>query len=46
MMTDKLSDLPSNAIYEINLDMFRRGIYTIELVTTDGIKIQKIVFVK
>ena len=46
MMTDMVADLPSDAIYEINLDMFRKGIYTIELVTKDGIKIQKIVIVK
>ena len=46
MMQDLISDLPHDAIYEINLDVFRKGIYTIELVTNDNVKIQKIVIVE
>ncbi|MEL6924138.1 MAG: hypothetical protein AAFO94_08830 [Bacteroidota bacterium] len=46
MMQDNVTDLPSNAIYEINLDVFREGAYTIEIVTKNQIKIQKVVFVE
>lgn len=45
MMQDIVTDLPGNAIYEINLDVFRKGAYTIEIVTKEQIKIQKVVFV-
>ena len=45
MMQDIVTDLPANAIYEINLDVFRKGAYTIEIVTKEQIKIQKVVFV-
>jgi len=46
MMQDIVTDLPADAIYEINLDVFRKGAYTIEIVTKDQIKIQKVVFVE
>jgi len=41
MMEDKISDLPGNAIYELNTNLFRSGNYTIELVTLQGVKIHK-----
>ena len=41
MMEDDVSDLPGNAIYELNTDLFRSGDYTIELVTFQGVKIYK-----
>ncbi len=41
MMEDDITDLPGNAIYELNVDLFRTGIYTIELVTLQGVKIYK-----
>jgi len=41
MMSDDVSDLPLNVIYEVNLDVIRTGEYTLVLETVDGIKIQK-----
>lgn len=41
MMIDEVSDLPFNAIYELNLEIMRPGQYTLELETEDGIKILK-----
>ncbi len=41
MMGDDVQDLPGNTIYEINLDIMRAGTYTVELVTREGISIQK-----
>jgi hypothetical protein len=46
MMEDDLSDLPDNTIYEINTAIIRNGIYTIELVTAQDIKIRKEIVVK
>lgn len=46
MMEDDISDLPGDAIYELNLDVIRKGTYTIELVTEFGIKIQKEIVIK
>ena len=41
MMEDDVTDLPGNAIYELNTDLFRKGNYTIELITLQGVKIYK-----
>ena len=41
MMTDDLTGLSPNSIYELNLSIMRSGQYTIELVTDKGISIQK-----
>lgn len=46
LMTDEVSDLPLNAIYEINLEIIRSGNYTIEIETLDGIKILKDIWVE
>ncbi len=40
-LVDRVADLPKNTIYELNLDIIRPGDYVLELVTQDGIKIQK-----
>jgi len=41
MMEDNVSDLPSNTIYELNLEVLRAGDYTLELETPEGIKVIK-----
>ncbi len=41
MMEDDITDLPNNTIYEINTKVIRKGIYTIELITSRDIKIRK-----
>ncbi|MEM1319792.1 MAG: hypothetical protein AAGG75_06010 [Bacteroidota bacterium] len=41
MLQDDVTDLPANTIYELNLEVFRSGTYTIELVTDKDIKIHK-----
>lgn len=46
MMEDDVTDLPGNAIYEFNTDLFRSGDYTIELVTLGGVKIHKIITIE
>ena len=46
LMSDNVSDLPADAIYEINLDVLKSGIYTIEIVTRENIRIQKAILVK
>ncbi len=46
MLEDDLTDLPDNTIYEINTNVIREGIYTVELVTTHDIKIRKEIIVK
>ncbi len=46
MMMDNVSDLPGNAIYELNTDLFRSGNYTIELVTLQGVKIYNKIFIE
>ena len=46
MMEDDVSDLPSNSIYEINLDVIRAGSYVIELVTAEGIVVHKNIWVE
>ena len=46
MMEDDITDLPSDAIYEINTNVIRKGIYTVELVTAHDIKIRKEVVFK
>ncbi len=46
MMEDDVSDLPTNSIYEINLDIIRAGNYTIELVTAEGIVVHKEIWVE
>lgn len=46
MMEDDLTDLPDNTIYEINTTIIRNGIYTVELVTAQDIKIRKEIVVK
>ena len=38
---DNVQDLPANTIYELNLDVMRKGKYILELVTMEGIKIHK-----
>lgn len=45
MMEDDITDLPKDAIYEINTTVIREGIYTIELVTAHDIKIRKEIIV-
>jgi len=40
-LVDQVSDLPFNAIYELNLEIMRPGEYILELETEDGIKILK-----
>lgn len=46
MMEDDITDLPNDAIYEINTNVIRKGIYTVELVTSNNIKIRKEILVK
>lgn len=46
MMEDTVTDLPGNAIYELNLDLFKAGNYTIELVTLQGVKIHKEIIIE
>ena len=46
MMNDAVNDLPADVIYEINLDVFRKGKYIIEIVTQQDIKIQKSVIIE
>ncbi|MEO1410703.1 MAG: hypothetical protein AAFW73_12535 [Bacteroidota bacterium] len=46
MMEDDVSDLPTDSIYEINLDIIREGTYTIELVTVEGIVVHKEIWVE
>ena len=46
MMEDDVTDLPGNTIYEINMEVIRKGTYTIELVTIDGLKIHKNIVIK
>jgi hypothetical protein len=46
MMEDDVTDLPNDAIYEINTNVIRKGTYTIELVTVRDIKIRKEIIVK
>jgi len=41
MLEDNVSDLPTNTIYEINLEVLRAGEYTLELETPEGIKVIK-----
>lgn len=45
MMEDDVTDLPNDVIYEINTNVIREGIYTIELVTAEDIKIRKEIIV-
>jgi len=45
MMEDDITDLPNNTIYEINTKVIRKGIYTIELITSRDIKIRKEIMV-
>ncbi len=46
MMEVDVRDLPGNAIYELNLNLFRSGNYTIELVTLVGVKIHKDILIE
>ena len=46
MMEDDVTDLPDNTIYEINTTVIREGSYTVELVTSNDIKIRKEILVK
>lgn len=46
MMEDDVTDLPGNTIYEINLDIIRKGKYTVELVTAEGIVVHKNIWVE
>ena len=41
MMEDDVTDLPQNTIYEINLEVMRKGTYTLELQTQEGVKVIK-----
>ncbi len=41
VMNDNVSNLSSDTIYEIDLNAIKEGVYTIELVTDSGFKIQK-----
>lgn len=46
MMEDDITDLPSNSIYELNIELFRTGNYTIELVTQQGVRIHKKIIIE
>jgi len=46
MMEDNVVDLPDNTIYELNLSVMRAGTYTLELLTKEGISIQKEIVIK
>lgn len=41
MLEDNVTDLPTNTIYEIDLEVLRAGAYTLELETPEGIKVIK-----
>ena len=41
LFSDAVDDLPLNAIYELNTDLMRPGLYTIELETIMGVKVHK-----
>lgn len=41
LFSDSVEDLPLNAIYELNTDLMRPGVYTIELETIMGVKVVK-----
>lgn len=41
IMEDDVRDLPSNTIYEINLDHIEPGGYTLEIITEENIRIIK-----
>ena len=41
MLEDNVTDLPSDTIYEIDLEVLRAGAYTLELKTPEGIKVIK-----
>jgi len=46
MMEDEVMDVPTNAIYEINLEVIRSGKYTVELVTQSGIVVHQEIWVE
>lgn len=41
LMKDNVEDLPGNIIYELNLGALKEGTYEVELLTKEGIIIQK-----
>ena len=41
IMEEDVQDLPQNMIHEIDLTIFEKGKYTLELITQDNIKIRK-----
>jgi len=41
IMEEDVKDLPQNMIHEIDLTIFEKGNYTVELITQDEIKIRK-----
>ena len=45
MLADDVSDLASNDIYEVNYSIFKKGSYTVEIVTEHDIVIQKRIIV-
>ena len=46
VMVDNVQDLPRNTIYELNLAILNTGNYILELVTKEGIGIQKSIPIK
>ncbi len=46
MMEDDVSDLPSDTIYELNLEIIRTGVYILEVVTADGESVLKEIIVE
>ena len=46
VLKDEVSDLPGNTIYEINLSVFRAGVYCIELQTSTGECFEKVIIVE
>jgi len=41
ILEEDVKDLPQNMIHEIDLTIFEKGKYTVELITQDDVKIQK-----
>lgn len=46
IMEEDVKDLPQNIIHEIDLTIFEKGKYTVELTTLDNIKIRKEIIIE
>ena len=46
LMEEDVAELPQNTIHEVELTLFEKGTYTIELVTQDEVSITKQVTIK